>query len=119
MNFGERLKELRLGKDYKQSDLAAILGCSTSAIGSYERCERQPTYKLLGKYAKLFNVSIDYILCNSNEKLTTEQYQQITTLELSDTLHKHSITLGGVVLTEEDKRRVLDIATVLLFDKIR
>lgn len=118
MNFGERLKELRLSKDYKQSDLAAILGVSTSAVGSYERCERQPTYELLGKYANMFNVSIDYILCNSDEKLTTEQYQQLTTLDLSATLHKHSVTLGGVELTAEDKRRVLDIARVLLFDKI-
>lgn len=117
MNYGERLKELRLSKDLKQSDLAAILEISTSAIGSYERCERQPTFELLHKYAKLFNVSIDYMLCNSDEKLTVEQYQHLTTLDLSDTLYKHSITLGGVELTAADKQRVLDIATVLLFDR--
>lgn len=117
MDYGERLKELRLSRDLKQSDLAAILEVSTSAVGSYERCERQPTFELLHKYAKIFNVSIDFLLCNSDEKLTTEQYQQLTTLDLSDTLHKHTITLGGVELTEADKRRVLDIAMVLLFDR--
>lgn len=117
MNYGERLKELRLSMDYKQSDLAAILDVSTSAIGSYERCERQPTFELLRKYAKLFNVSIDYMLCNSDEKLTTEQYQQLTTLDLSATLYKHSITLDGVELTAADKQRVLDITRVLLFDR--
>lgn len=117
MNYGERLKQLRKSRDYKQSDLAAILGVSSSAIGSYERCERQPTYELLHEYAKLFNVSIDYMLCNSDEKLTVEQYQQLTTLDLSDTLRKHSITLDGVELTDADKQRVLDIAMVLLFDR--
>lgn len=117
MNYGERLKELRLSRDFKQSDLAAMLDVSTSAIGSYERCERQPTFELLHKYARLFNVSIDYILCNSDEKLTTEQYQQLTAFELSDVLHKHTITLGGVELTAADKQRVLDIAQVLLFDR--
>lgn len=119
MNYGARLKELRLSRDLKQSDLADILGVSSSAIGSYERCERQPTYELLHKYSKYFSVSIDYMLCNSDEKLTLEQHQQLTTLSLSDTLHKHSITLDGVELTELDKQRVLDIARVLLFDRVK
>ena len=119
MNFGMRLKELRISKDLKQSDLAHILGVSSSAIGSYERCERQPTYELLLEYAKYFGVSIDYMLANSNEKLTVEAYQQQNTLDLSDVLKKHSITLDGVELTDADKQRVLDIATVLCFDRLK
>ena len=118
MNYGERLKQLRKSRDFKQSDLADMLGVSSSAVGSYERCERQPTFELLHKYASMFNVSMDYILSYSNEKLTAEAYQQLTTLDLSATLNKHAITLDGVELTEADKRRVLDIARVLLFDKI-
>ena len=118
MNYGDRLKQLRLSKDLKQSDLAAILGVSTSAIGSYERCERQPAFELLHKYSKYFNVSIDYMLCNSNELFTVEYYQQSAAFELSDLLYKHSITLEGAEITGTDKRRILDIATVLLFDKL-
>ena len=118
MNYGERLKELRLSKDLKQSDLAAILDVSTSAIGSYERCERQPTFELLHKYAQFFKVSIDYMLCNSDEKLNVEAYRALETLDLSDVLANNSITLAGVELSQADKQRVLDIARVLLFDKI-
>jgi transcriptional regulator with XRE-family HTH domain len=118
LNYGERLKQLRKSRDLKQSDLADLLGVSSSAIGSYERCERQPTFEMLHKYAGMFNVSIDYILCYSNEKLTTEAYQQLTALDLSATLNKHDITLDGIQLTEADKQRVLDIARVLLFDQI-
>ena len=118
MNYGERLKELRLGLDLKQSDLAAILGVSTSAIGSYERCERQPTFELLHKYAKHFNVSIDYMLCNSDEKFTIEAYRQLDTIELNNILANYSVTLDGVELSAADKKRVLDIATVLLFDRL-
>ena len=118
MNYGERLKQLRLSKDLKQSDLAAMLGVSTSAIGSYERCERQPTFELLHKYSKMFHVSIDYMLCNSDEKLTVEAYRHLDTLDLSDMLTNNSVTLAGVELSPEDKRRVIDIATVLLFDRI-
>jgi len=119
MNFGARLKELRLSRDLLQADMAEILGVSPSAIGSYERCERQPTYELLQKYVNYFNVSFDYILCNSSEKLTVEEYQQLTTFDLSDTLYKHSITLDGVALTQADKQRVIDIAVVLLFDRLK
>lgn len=119
MDFGSRLKELRNSKDLKQSELAEILGISTSAVGSYERCERQPTYELLHKYAQFFNVSIDYILCNSNEKLTVDAYQQLTTLDLSSFLKKHSITLDGVTLSDTDKQRVIDIAIVLCFDRLK
>ena len=117
MNYGERLKELRLSRDLKQSDLAAILDVSASAIGSYERCERQPTFELLHKYAKMFSVSIDYLLCNSDEKLTVEEYQQLTTLDLSAMLHKHSVTLDGIELTAADKEKVILISKVLLFDR--
>ena len=77
MDFGTRLKELRLSKDLKQSDLAAILNISTSAVGSYERCERQPTFELLLKYAHFFNVSIDYLLGVSDDKHNNINYNNI------------------------------------------
>ena len=118
MNFGDRLKHLRNSKDLKQSDLAAILDVSTSAIGSYERCERQPTFELLHKYAKYFNVSIDYMLCNSDEKLTVEAYRALDTLDLKKTLANNSVTLDGVELSPADKQRLLDIAMVLLFERM-
>lgn len=118
MNYGERLKELRLSRDLKQSDLADILDVSTSAVGSYERCERQPSFELLHKYAKYFNVSMDYILCNSEEKLTLEAYRALDTIDLKEILANNSVTLAGVELSPEDKRRVIDIAIVLCFDRI-
>lgn len=118
MDFGERLKQLRKSRDLNQSDLAAILDVSTSAIGSYERCERQPTFELLHKYAKYFNVSIDYMLCNSDELLTVEAYMALDKLDLKEMLANNSVTLDGVELSPADKQRLLDIATVLLFERM-
>lgn len=118
MNYGERLKQLRKGRGLLQSDLAAILDVSTSSIGTYERCERQPTFELLHKYANYFNVSIDYILCFSDEKLTVDAYRQLDTLDLKEMLTKNSVTLDGKELLAADKQRILDIALVLLFDRI-
>ena len=119
MKYGDRLKQLRLDRDLKQSDLAAILKISTSAIGSYERCERQPTYELLAQYSKLFNVSIDYLLCNSDEKYTLEQYKQLSTFDLKDMLDKHEITLDGKPLAADLKAKLVDIAHILCFDRLK
>ena len=119
MDYGNRMKQLRLSRDFRQIEMAEILGVSPSAVCSYERCERQPTYEMLSKYAKYFSVSIDYILCNSDEKITIEEYQHLTTLDLTETFHKHKITFSGVELSDYDKQRILDIATVLLFERIK
>lgn len=118
MDIGNRLKQLRLDKNLKQSELAEILGVSTSAIGSYERLERQCSYELLHKYAKCFNVSIDYILCHSDDKHTIDQYLQLATLDLQSEFAKRNYSLNGVELSSDEKRRILDIATVLLFERL-
>lgn len=118
MNYGQRIKELRLSRDLRQAETAIFFGVSSSAIGSYERCEREPTIEFLIKYAKYFDVSLDYLLGVTDEKQTVLDYQQQNTLDLSNVLSKHSIALDGVELTDTDKQRVLDIAVVLLFDKL-
>ena len=119
MDYGNRMKQLRLSRDLRQIEIAEILGVSPSAVGSYERFERQQTYEMLAKYAKYFSVSINHILCNSDEKIITEEYQHLTTIDLTEAFHKHKITFSGVELSDDDKQRILDIATVLLFERIK
>lgn len=60
--FGERIKKLRTSKKMKQEDLAKKINISKSAIGMYERNEREPSFEMLERIAKYFNVSIDYLL---------------------------------------------------------
>lgn len=97
----------------RQSDLADILGVAAATIGTYERCERQPSFELLQKYSNYFHVSIDYMLCNSGEKLSVEAYRQIDKHDLKDLLADHSVTLDGQELSAADKQKIVDIATVL------
>ena len=54
--FGRRLKELREEKDMKQSDLAKILECSSSAIGMYEQGRRYVDLDGLKKIAEYFDL---------------------------------------------------------------
>ena len=60
--FGERLKELRLKKKLKQSELGTEIGISASTIGMYEQGRRFADQSTLIKLAQYFNVTTDYLL---------------------------------------------------------
>lgn len=119
--FGERLRLLRSEKNLNQAGFGEILGdvmhtkrVSSSAIGAYERNEREPTYEMLKEMASFFNVSIDYLLCNSDERLTVDNYIKQDTFELDELLTKYKITLKSSEITSEQSRRILDIATAII-----
>lgn len=73
---GNRIKKLREEKHMKQDELAKILSISPSAIGMYERDEREPNDELTLKLAEYFNVSTDYLLGKSDTRNPEEQIKQ-------------------------------------------
>ena len=73
MTFGERLRVLRLEKKLTLRELAKELDISFSALGKYERNERQPDFETLEKLADYFNVSIDYLLGRKKIPIPEEQ----------------------------------------------
>lgn len=66
--LGNRIKELREEKGLKQDELAKIISISPSAIGMYERNEREPNDDISIKLANFFDVSLDYMLGKSDIK---------------------------------------------------
>lgn len=62
INFGERMKKLRLEKKFTQKQLAKRVGLAISAISAYESNSRFPTYDVMVKFARIFHVSTDYLL---------------------------------------------------------
>ena len=60
------LMRIRKESGMTQREAAEKLGCSINAYGNYERCERYPSIDMLKKMSELFNVSIDYILGNTD-----------------------------------------------------
>ena len=62
-----RLKELRLDKGLKQSELANILMTTQATIGKYERGDLEPNLDFLKKLADFFEVSTDYLLGRSDD----------------------------------------------------
>lgn len=60
LNFGEKLKDIRLEKKLTQSELADMVGCSAIAISRYENDKREPNMEVLKKIADALNIDIGY-----------------------------------------------------------
>ena len=62
INYGNKLKLLRLQDNMTQEQLAQKLNLTKSVISAYETGLRLPSYDVLIRIAKIFNVSTDYLL---------------------------------------------------------
>ena len=116
--FGDRLRELRRERGMQQRELGELYNLSSSAIGSYERNLREPTLELLLQLSEYFGVSVDYLLCRAEERLTAKEYKEKDSYELAEFMSGHTITVGGVVVSPADKRRICDMATGLFWTRI-
>lgn len=61
-----RLRLLRVASGMKQEDIARELEVGRSAYAYYELSRSKPDYDALMKLAKLFNVTVDYLIGMSN-----------------------------------------------------
>lgn len=108
---GNRIKLLREEKKIKQEELAKILSISPSAIGMYERDEREPNDELTLKLAEYFNVTTDYLLGKSDIRNSDKQ--------INDVLNEAMIGMSKEdyeSLSETQKQQIRDFARFILKD---
>lgn len=60
--FSQRLRYLRQCRNYRQKEVAFLLGLSRSAYALYEIGRRDPSLETLLRLADLYGVSLDYLL---------------------------------------------------------
>lgn len=63
-----RLRELREDADMSQTKLAKIIGMSQTGYSKYETGENDIPTQILIKLSKYYHTSIDYLLCQTNQK---------------------------------------------------
>lgn len=59
---GDRLRNLREQFGYSREEIAKLLDIGVAQIWRYESGKNDPSSEVVGKYAKLFSVSSDYLL---------------------------------------------------------
>ncbi|SEA67445.1 DNA-binding transcriptional regulator, XRE-family HTH domain [Arachidicoccus rhizosphaerae] len=62
LNIGERITQLRKQQNLSQDELAKKARVSRTIIGNYERNTNTPSIEVLIKLAKVFNVSVDFLI---------------------------------------------------------
>ena len=72
MNFGEKLKSLRIKNELSQEKLAEKLNVSRQAITKWENQNGMPDIENLKSIARIFDVTIDSLIYDEEEIETTD-----------------------------------------------
>lgn len=65
-----RIRDIREDRDYSQGYIAEYLMCDQSLYSKYERGEREIPLRLIIKLAKFYSVSIDYLVCLTDNPIS-------------------------------------------------
>ena len=106
-------KTARNSKKLTGQKVAEKLNISRNALSQYENGKREASYETLKKLSQIYDVSIDYLLGNTNELTTTtqsavispEQAKEIWLDSLNKT-DKKGIELY-LQLNDEDKLKII------------
>ncbi len=66
--FGDRIKMLRVSRNMSQAQLARRLGMTRSSVNAWEMGLNMPSAQYLVDLSEIFNVSVDFLLCNEKEQ---------------------------------------------------
>jgi transcriptional regulator with XRE-family HTH domain len=109
--LGQRLRRCRERMGWSQIDVAAKMGTSNMNISHYERDTRQPDIATLVRFAELYNVSVQWLMTGSD--VSPQQ------TDIYDLLQRDNCTYRNVPLTEDDKQRIRDFMTGMLWDRLK
>ena len=110
--LAKRLVELRKASKLTQAELSEKIHISRDTYAQYEIGRRSPDYETLKLLASFYDVSIDYILGQSNEpKQSPKSILEEEWPEVANILRRN-----GKRLTPEDKKRIAKIIKAAVED---
>ena len=99
MNFGEKIKKLRIDKGWTQEFVADQLKISIPALSRYESGTYEPkSMSIISDFARLYEVTTDYLL-----GLDLEYNENLKDIRMAS---NNGVDLEG--LSEEDIKQVND-----------
>ncbi len=108
MDFGSRIKQLRIKKNITQQDLADLLGVGRPTVAGYETKNKQPDYDKLVKIASFFNVTVDYLLGLTDNFTPIKKNNTIPILGI--------IRAGHPILAQENWDEIIHVPVELSVD---
>ena len=101
----ERIKALRLKAKLTQKQIAEKLNISQKGYSYWENGQREPNNDKIQQLSKIFNVSTDYLLGNTDEKQSSKFDDLNTVLDLFT-------SFDGYPLSDEDHEAVRELLRV-------
>lgn len=89
--IGERLAELRKDAGISQQELADRLSLTKFTISSYEREKTMPSDEIKIELAKIFNVSLDYLIGLIDEPIPYKRRENF--INLPENLPRQAVDL--------------------------
>lgn len=105
MTFGERLMLVRKKKNLSQSEVGKKININGDAVGRYERNEVRPTIEMATKLAQALEVSLDYLVGNTDielDKAAMSRIQEVTQFNEEEKNHIY-ITLDAMIRDFKNK----------------
>lgn len=103
--FGQKLKALRESASMTQVELAERLGVSRSAVGMYERDQREPDLDMIEAIADVFNVSMAMLTERKEEPQPISQLRLDRLIaifnRMTDENQAHFLALGEIFLRSQ------------------
>ncbi len=125
--LGDKIKLYRENKKMTQNEIAEILDVSSATVSKYESGALEPNIESLKRLADLFEISIDELLNDEEEKFDISKINVLDTLreqkdmKLKGNLyHQTQVSFAyntnhieGSTLTEEQTRYIFETNTIL------
>ena len=89
--LGNRIRHLRKDNDLTQKELSGIIGLTPKMISFYENNQRTPPIDILVKLAKIFNVTVDYLIGSP----TSTSISELSIKELNLLKYFRSVASGS------------------------
>ncbi len=107
LNIGEQIIQLRKQHNLSQEELAKKAKVSRTIIGNYERNANTPSIEVLIKLARVFNVSLDFLVgegqISALDKDVLKRIEDIESLD-SDTKQHLFFLIDNVIQNWKTKK---------------
>jgi transcriptional regulator with XRE-family HTH domain len=106
ITFGKRLLEVRKNKKISQDELAKKTNVHGAVIGRYERDEVKPSIEMAALIAGALEVSLDYLVGNTDLLLDSSVLQRIMDIQkLNDDDKTDALKLLDMFLRDTKARK--------------
>ena len=106
MSFGKKIIELRKKLGLSQTALGKKVSVHKNVLGKYERDEVKPSIEVATKLAKELDVSLDYLVGNTDTNINPKLLNKLKELQkLEDDVQTHILYAFEALLRDAKARQ--------------